>query len=91
MKGKISNLNKEFKEKLEKNKKEIINNFRELEKITKDIDPICLLTQLAHPLYIAKLFSAKEDFFNENIGNIYSERKLKFLAGILIARHNNVE
>jgi hypothetical protein len=90
MKDKIFNLNKEFKEKLEKNKKEIIDSFRELEKVTKDIDPICLLTQLAHPLYIAKLFRAKEDFFNENVGNIYSERKLEFLAGFLIARHNNV-
>jgi len=79
MKNQAFNLDKELREKLEKSKKEIVENFKALEKATKNINPICLLSQLA-----LSTMDASE------VKKVYLERKLEFLAGFLIARHNNV-
>jgi len=78
MKNQIFNLDKELKEKSEKSKKEIIENFTALEKATKDIDPICLLSQLA--------LSTMD---TSEVKKIYSERKLEFLSGFLVANPYN--
>ncbi len=73
MKNKTFNLDKELKEKSEKSKKEIIENFTALEKATKDIDPIFLLSLLALPTGNTS-----------GVKKIYLERKLEFLSGFLV-------
>ena len=73
MKNQTFNLDKELKEKSEKSKKEIIDNFTALEKATKDIDPIFLLSLLA-----------LSTGGTSGVEKIYLERKLEFLSGFLI-------
>jgi len=73
MKNQTFNLDKELKEKSEKSKKEIIENFTALEKATKDINPIFLLSLLA-----------LSTGGTSGVEKIYSERKLEFLSGFLV-------
>ena len=78
MKKQTFNLDKELKEKSEKSKKEIVENFKALEKVTKNIDPIYLLSQLA-----------LSTIGNSGEAKIFSERKLEFLSGFLVAHSYN--
>ena len=72
------NFDKTSKEILEKSKKEIIVNFKALEKVTKNINPICLLSQLA-----------LSNIGNSEVEKIFSEMKLEFLSGFLVAHSYN--
>jgi len=78
MKNQTFNLVKELKEKSEKSKKEIIENFTALEKATKDINPIFLLSLLA-----------LSTVGTSEVEKIYSERKLEFLSGFLVTHPYN--
>ncbi len=72
------NFDKTSKEILEKSKKEIIENFKALEKTTKDVDPVPLLSQFA-----------LSTIANSGVEKIFSERKLEFLSGFLVAHPYN--
>lgn len=78
MKNQTSNLVKELKEKSEKSKKEIIENFTALEKATKDTNPIFLLSLLA-----------LSTVGTSEVEKLYSERKLEFLSGFLVTHPYN--
>ena len=78
MKKQTFNLNKELKEKSEKSKKEIVENFKALEKATKNIDPIYLLSKIA----LSTIGYSGE-------AKIFSERKLEFLSGFLVSHPYN--
>jgi hypothetical protein len=72
------NFDKTSKEILNESKREIIENFTALEKVTKNIDPICLLSQLV----LSTLGYSGE-------AKIFSERKLEFLSGFLVTHPYN--
>ena len=69
------NFDKTSKEILEKSKKEIIENFKALEKTTKDVDPVPLLSQFA----LSTIANSGVEKRKQGDGSLFDNPRLPFV------------